>query len=92
MALTGCVQHGDRVFRCRSGDGDTRATIKALRDDPNIYNVTVHAPPPLADADRHGRARSRRSMVTMQQNTLQRTGQIGTCVPRGEFSLTCHMP
>jgi hypothetical protein len=41
IVLAGCAARGTRVFRCHSGD--VRATIKALRDDPNIYNVTLIA-------------------------------------------------
>jgi hypothetical protein len=89
VALTGCVKRGDRVFRCHSGD--TRATIKTLRDDPNIYNMTVtrrHLSPTQTGPVRPVPP----VVVTMQQNMLQREGQISTCVSRGAFSLSCRMP
>ena len=65
VALSGCVAKGDRVFRCH--DGDTRATIKALRDDPNIYNVNVVRRRHQPSAQTGGRSRPARSPSIMQQ-------------------------
>ncbi len=91
VALTNCAQRSDRVFRCRSTDGTTRATIKVLRDDPNIFNVTVTrrrlsrtqtgAVQPVAPVS-----------VMLQQNAIERNGAIDTCRKKGKFSLSCRMP
>jgi cysteine-rich repeat protein len=88
-ALTGCSQTDDRVFRCRSGD--TRATIKALRDDPNIYTVTIKrrrldpaqagVVPPTGPV-----------LVKMFQGMLEREGAISLCQAQGEFALACRAP
>ena len=78
------------MVRCRAGE--TRATIKTLRDDPNIFNVSVlrrrldvaHTGPvqPIAPIT-----------ATLQQGPLERTGTIiNVCRQRGTFSLSCRMP
>lgn len=90
-ALTGCVQRSNRVFKCRSGDGQTRAVIKALRDDPNIFNLTL---------TRRRLSRSQTGPVqpiapvnvSMQQAAIQRSGSIDACRKKGQFSLSCRMP
>ena len=90
-ALTGCVQRGDRVFKCRSSDGDTRATIKVLRDDPNIFNLTLtrrHLPRAQTGAPQP----TGPVAVSMQQAAVQRSGSIDTCRKKGTFSLSCRMP
>jgi cysteine-rich repeat protein len=90
-ALTGCIQRSDRVFKCRSSDGQTRATIKALRDDPNIFNLTL-------SRRRLSRAQTGPVqpigpvVVSMQQAAIQRSGSIDTCRHKGQFSLSCRMP
>jgi hypothetical protein len=89
VALGNCSAKGDRVFRCRNGD--VTATVKALRDDPNIYNVNA--------------VRRRISIGTtgsvqptgpvqavMHQDAIMRVGSISTCHKRGNFRLTCRMP
>ena len=92
IGLSGCSQRTDRIFRCRSSDGNTRATIRVLRDDPNIYNLTVTrrriaqvftgAVQPIAPVS-----------VVLQQNAIARNGTIASiCRSRGRFSLTCRMP
>lgn len=90
-ALTGCSQRSDRVYKCRSSDGQTRATIKVLRDDPNIFNVTVtrrHLP--LAQT---GAVQPTGPVtVSMQQAAVQRAGDIDTCRTKGALSLSCRMP
>ena len=90
-ALTGCVQRSDRVFKCRSGDGDTRATLKVLRDDPNIFNLTLtrrHLP----RGQTGGVQPTGPVSVTMQQAAIQRDGSIDSCRKKGQFSLSCRMP
>ncbi len=89
IALSSCAARGDRVFRCRHGD--TSATIKALRDDPNIYNVNViRRRIPIGST---GAVQPTGPVtVTLHQDTLERAGSIGTCRKRGNFSLTCRMP
>jgi hypothetical protein len=90
-ALTGCVKRSDRVFKCRSGDGDTRAIIKVLRDDPNIFNVTLtrrHLPSLQTGVAQPTGPVS----VSMQQGVVERNGAISTCRKKGVFSLSCRMP
>ena len=89
VALGNCSAKGDRVFRCHNGD--VSATIKALRDDPNIYNVNVirrrisigatGAVQPTGPVQ-----------VVMHQDAIMRLGTISTCRKRGNFRLTCKMP
>jgi cysteine-rich repeat protein len=91
VTLSGCSQRGDRVFRCRSADASTRATIKALRDDPNIYNLTVtrrHLP-----RTQTGPVQPTGPVtVIMQQDAISRNGKINTCRKKGQYSLSCRMP
>jgi cysteine-rich repeat protein len=88
VALTGCTRRDERVVHCRSADGNTRANIKQLRDDPNIYNLTVQrrslSPSATGSTQPVGPV-----TVTMQQDMLQRAGQIASCRPRGAAGLTC---
>jgi len=94
VSLSGCAQRSTRIFLCRSGD--TRATIRVMRDDPNIYTLTVvrrrltitqtGAVQPTAPVT-----------VTMTQDDgvhplVTRSGSISTCRKRGQATLTCHMP
>jgi hypothetical protein len=90
-ALTGCVQRSDRVFKCRSSDGATRATIKVLRDDPNIFNLTLtrrHLPRAQTGVPQP----TGPVAVSMQQALIQRAGAIDVCRKKGNFSLSCRMP
>jgi cysteine-rich repeat protein len=89
VSLSGCSARGDRVFRCRNDD--TRATIKALRDDPNIYTLNVIRR--RLSAAQTGTVRPLSPVtVTMQQDALERIGHIDNCRARGTFSLSCRMP
>jgi hypothetical protein len=92
-ALTGCVQRGDRQFKCRSSDGDTRATVKVLRDDPDIYNLTLTRRR-LSRAQTGGVQPAGPVVATMQQAAIQRVGGIDSnnCRKKGQFSLSCRMP
>lgn len=90
-ALTGCVQRSDRVFKCRSADGQTRATIKALRDDPNIFNLTLTRRR-LSRAQTGPVQPSAPVNVSMQQGAIPRSGSIDSCRKKGAFSLACRMP
>jgi hypothetical protein len=89
VALTSCAQRSDRVFHCTNGD--TRASIKALRDDPNIYNLSV-----IRRRLTIGQTGSVQPTgpvtVTLQQDAIQRTGHISICRKRGTLSLSCRMP
>ncbi len=90
-ALTGCVRRSVRVFKCRSGDGETRAIIKVLRDDPNIFNLTLtrrHLPRAQTGVPQPTGPVS----VSMQQAAIQRAGAIDVCRKKGNFSLSCRMP
>ena len=90
-ALTGCAQRSARIFKCRSGDGETRATIKVLRDDPNIFNLTLtrrHLPRAQTGAPQP----TGPVAVSLQQGVIQRNGSIDVCRKKGEFSLSCRMP
>lgn len=91
VSLTGCVAHNDRVFRCRTDNGSTRATIKAFRDDPNIYSVSVIRR--RLSAAQAGTARPVAPVTVMlHQGSIERTGTISSCRARGAFSLSCKMP
>ncbi len=91
VALTHCAQHGDRVFKCRSSDHSTRATIKALRDDPDIYNMSVTRRK-LTIAQTGAAQPTAPVTVTMQQGMIERMGEIDVCHKKGSLSLSCHMP
>jgi hypothetical protein len=74
-----------------------RATIKALRDDPNIYNVTLIAR--RLPASQTGFAQPIAPVtVLMHQGAvgsdpaMERMGSISVCHKRGTFSLSCRMP
>ena len=90
-AITGCIQRSDRVFKCRSSDGQTRATVKALRDDPNIFNLTLTRRR-LSRGQTGGVQPTGPVNVSMQQAAIQRSGSIDTCRKKGQFSLSCRMP
>jgi hypothetical protein len=90
-AVTGCIQRSDRVFKCRSSDGQTRATIKALRDDPNIFNLTLTRRH-LSRGQTGGVQPIGPVNVSMQQAAIQRSGSIDSCRKKGQFSLSCRMP
>ncbi len=90
--ITGCAKRGDRVFRCRSADGNTRAVFKRSRQDPDIYTgsilrrrvgnsetSTVQPSPPV-------------TVVMDQSPTIEKIGEISTCIRRGKFSLACRRP
>ncbi|MEO8601164.1 MAG: hypothetical protein ABI629_01170 [bacterium] len=92
--LTNCSARSSRIYLCRNGD--IRATIRALRDDPNIYNVSVIRR--RLSSGQTGMAQPHAPVtVTMVQNdgqhaAISRLGRISTCRPRGQATLTCHMP
>ncbi len=90
--LTGCSKRGDRVFRCRSSNGNTRAVFKRSRQDPDIYtgNIlrrrisntetsTVQPSPPV-------------TVVMDQSPLIEKSGEISICIRRGKFSLACRRP
>lgn len=90
-ALTGCAQRSDRIYKCRSGDGVTRATIKVLRDDPNIFNMTLtrrHLPRTQTGVSQP----SGPVAASMQQALIPRNGSIDICRKKGQLSLSCRMP
>lgn len=90
IALTGCSARSDRVVRCRNGD--TRATIKTLRDDPNIFNVSVLRRR-LSVAQTGPVQPIAPVTATLQQGAIERNGTIANvCRQRGSFSLSCRMP
>jgi hypothetical protein len=91
VALTNCSAHGDRVFLCLSSNGDTRATIRALRDDPNIYAMSISRRR-LSLAQTGSAQPTAPVTVSMQQAAIQRVGHISSCRKRGNLSLTCRMP
>ena len=90
--ITGCSQRSDRVYRCRSADGNTRAVAKRTRLDPDIYEfgvlrrripnsqtATIQPSAPLT--------------VDMNQSpSIEKIGSINTCKRRGRFSLACKRP
>jgi cysteine-rich repeat protein len=90
-SLTGCAARSERVWRCKSTDGNTRATIKALRDDPNIYNANIirrHL-----NVAQTGPAQPTGPVTAfMQQGAVSREGSISVCRKRGNLSLSCQMP
>jgi hypothetical protein len=89
VGLSGCVLRG-RVVHCKAGD--TRATIKTLRDDPDIFNMTLKARH-LSRAQTGAVRPVGPVSVLLQHGPTARTGQISTlCRNRGEFSLSCRMP
>jgi cysteine-rich repeat protein len=90
-ALTGCVKRGDRVYKCRSSDGDTRAIVKVLRDDPNIFSLNLTRRH-LSRAQTGVPQPSGPVSVSMQQASIERAGAITTCRKKGGFSLSCRMP
>jgi hypothetical protein len=94
VSLSGCTQRGPRIFVCRSGD--TRATVRVLRDDPNIYTLTLIRRR-LTTAQTGSTQPTAPVTVTMTQDDgvhplVTRLGHINTCRPRGTVTLTCHMP
>jgi cysteine-rich repeat protein len=91
VALTHCTQHGDRIFTCRSSDHTTGATIRALRDDPDIYLLSVTRSQ-LSIAQTGPAQPSSPVSVTMQQGMIERIGTIDACHKKGTLSLSCHMP
>jgi hypothetical protein len=89
VALGNCSAKSERVFRCKNGD--VSATIKALRDDPNIYNVNVVRRRISIGAT--GSVQPTGPVeVLMHQDALVRLGNIETCRKSGNFRLTCKMP
>jgi hypothetical protein len=92
VALTGCSPRSDRVVRCRSSDGHTRATVKTLRDDPNIFTLSVLRR--RLDLSQTGNVQPTAPVTaTLQQGDIEREGTIGNkCRQRGTFSLSCRMP
>ena len=93
IALTGCSQRGDRVVHCHSGDGNTRATIKALRDDPNIFNLSVLRRRLNIGADRAGaadRAGHRDPAAGIPRAHRRDPTTSAACAAK--FSLSCRMP
>jgi hypothetical protein len=91
VSLTGCVKRTERNYRCKSADGHTTASVRTLRDDPNIHTVhlrrnrlTVSQTGPVVPVAP--------VIVTMQQDGVTRMGDISTCHARGGYSLTCRMP
>jgi hypothetical protein len=92
IALTGCSPRSDRVVRCHSSDGHTRATVKTLRDDPNIFTLSVLRR--RLDLSQTGNVQPTAPVTaTLQQGDIEREGTIGNkCRQRGTFSLSCRMP
>jgi len=88
--LTGCVKRSDRVYRCTSGD--TRATFKRLRLDPDIYegNVVRRKLPNGVTSTIPATAPVRVEMH--QKPGVEKAGEITTCKRRGQFSLACKRP
>jgi cysteine-rich repeat protein len=92
IALTGCAARSERVVRCRSTDGNTRATIKTLRDDPRIFNLSVLRRR-LNIAQTGPKQPTAPVSATLQQASMERNGTISNvCRLRGSFSLSCRMP
>ena len=88
--MTGCATRGDRVFRCRSGDGNAR-DHQALRDDPNIYILSVIAR--RLSPTQTGSAQPIAPVTVLDAaGRVQRSGGINICRERGTFSLSCRMP
>ena len=79
------------MFKCRSLNGETRATIKVLRDDPNIFNLTLTRRH-LSVAQTGPVQPTGPVEVTVQQGMIQRAGGIDNCRKKGAHSLSCRMP
>lgn len=93
VTLSGCAKRSDRLWTCRNGD--TRATIKAARDDARIFTLKitrrripseqVGSGLPVAPVN-----------VTLQHGTITRQGNIGTiatlCRKQGDVILKCRRP
>jgi cysteine-rich repeat protein len=94
VALTGCSQRGPRIYLCRAGD--TRATIRASRDDADIYTLTLIRRR-LSIAQTGAGQPVGPVTVTMTQDdsahaVVTRVGKISTCRFRGQSTLTCQRP
>jgi cysteine-rich repeat protein len=90
LRLTGCRQKGSgRVFRCRSPDGKTRATIKQDRQDPDLFTLTANRSRIPETQTSTVQPLGPVSVVLEQNASLTRSGSIDTCSPRGRFSLVC---
>lgn len=91
VKLENCVLKGTRIIRCRSGDGYRRATIRILRDDPNIYKFRITArhlsPFQTGTAQPVGPV-----SVALQLPANPRTGAINVCRPKGTTGLLCRLP
>ncbi len=90
IGLTGCVARSERVVRCKAGNA--RATIKTLRDDPNIFNMSLRARR-LSPAQSGSSRPLAPISALLQHGPTARSGEISSvCRNRGEFSLSCRMP
>ncbi|MFN8642100.1 MAG: ice-binding family protein [Candidatus Binatia bacterium] len=92
VRLENCSMRGTRIIRCRSGDGDDRATIRILRDDPNLYKfrITSRQLTPFETGTSQPVAPV---SVALQLPLNQRTGSIDNiCQGRGSTGLVCRAP
>lgn len=91
VALENCVMKGGRIIRCRSSNGDRRATIRILRDDPNIYKFRISArhltPFQTGTTQPVGPV-----SVSLQLPVNPRSGAISVCRPKGNLGLSCRLP
>jgi len=93
--LSNCAARGARVFRCK-GDG-LRATIKSLREDPNIFNISIIKRRIPATETGFSQPIEPVTVLMHQaavppQDAMERMGLISVCRKRGAFSLSCRMP
>jgi len=94
VLLSGCSQRGSRLYLCRAGD--TRATIRVLRDDADIYTLTLIRRR-LSIAQTGAGQPVGPVTVTMTQDdgahaAVTRVGKIANCRFRGQSTLTCQKP
>ena len=95
IVLTSCAARGQRVFRCKGEN--MRATIKSLRDDPNIFNINLIRRRLPATQTGFAQPVSPVTVLLHQsavppQDAAERMGLINVCRKRGTFSISCRMP
>jgi hypothetical protein len=95
IVLSNCAARGARVFRC-IGLG-LRATIKSLREDPNIFIIGIIKRRIPATETGFAQPIAPVTVLLHQaavppQAAMERMGLINVCRKRGTFSLSCRMP
>jgi hypothetical protein len=88
VTLTGCDLTPSEGVRCRSSDGTVKLNLIPTAQGPYIYNMRLLARR-LPDTAAGTAIPVGPVSVVLHQPGADRADVIGTCAPRGEFSLLC---